>query len=1104
MLKRIIAIAIWIFPLMMDAQKTGVGTNQPQARFHIAVPQTWTDSIFMIHRDTSTVIFVVTSSGRVGILQGKPLYQLDVGGNLGSSSLAGFSKRLIIVRPDGTLDTLIASGDSTQVLLGNMTWGPYPGGTNQDTLWADAGQYIYPIVAWQDTIVITDSGWLGIQTTNPGAPLHIDTGLWWFTNTNQCILIGYGTGKNLITGSRNVIIGDSAGFYVQTASENVFVGSNAGKNVNTGTVNTVLGASAMRTAEGNYVIAIGCKALGGTNGGVLFATTAIGNKAGYNCSSCNQSILIGGDAGYSLETGNGNIAIGTSALKSHTSVSGAVAIGVGALESQRSGLFISPQVAIGTGALNQDTSGTGNTVIGGFAMTNAHNSILTTAVGFGSGREISNPQYSTFVGTEAGGRVAPNLQAKHITAVGFRALYGGDHAYSTAVGSNAGENLVSAERVTLIGSMSATQVDSLSSSVVAGSYAAHSANASFYENLIAIGDSSMFRGTGDNIAIGKNTLMKISKPRNIAIGYGAMQDATSATKSIAIGKDVMSKIQFGENNVAVGLSVLKNVQYAKENTFVGHQAGWKIDSAEGNIAIGAQTLQEPSTFVKYNIAIGSRAMEKPSSPDSLHRNIAIGFKALGATTGIPRWNIAIGAYAMEQARKHHNIALGAYALRNCKWCTYNIGLGYMTLATDTTSSYNIAIGYNAMGGGQPADSNIAVGYGAMSKAYGKNNIGIGYLAMAGTPIRGNNNISMGAMSMAFTGGDITGNNNIAIGVKSLASVTSGSNNIAVGYKSLASLTTGSENIAFGATALYSMKTGTGNIAIGAGALYNDTVGSNNIAIGFGAMHKASAMGNSNIALGSPSMLDGGTGIGNVFMGILSPDTGIQINGVYNVGIGYKTYTAIRGTGSFFGSYNTAVGSESGPAGHFDNTAALGYQAQPIASNRIHIGNNQTISIGVPVAWSTYSDKRWKTNVKDDVPGLDFILRLRPVTYKKNPILQEQIMYSRNNMDSSMFRSMAIFDTLRFSGFIAQEVDSIARLIGYDFSGVRAPDDIGGDGIAYSISYADFVVPLVKAIQEQQQLIEQRKQLIAENEKLLKELRALDRYLEEELKKLQGQ
>jgi len=52
--------------------------------------------------------------------------------------------------------------------------------------------------------------------------------------------------------------------------------------------------------------------------------------------------------------------------------------------------------------------------------------------------------------------------------------------------------------------------------------------------------------------------------------------------------------------------------------------------------------------------------------------------------------------------------------------------------------------------------------------------------------------------------------------------------------------------------------------------------------------------------------------------------------------------------------------------------------------------------------------------------------------------------------------------IRRTGFIAQEVEQAAKDAGYDFSGYAAPKNQWG---LYTISYEQFVVPLVKAVQE---------------------------------------
>jgi hypothetical protein len=71
------------------------------------------------------------------------------------------------------------------------------------------------------------------------------------------------------------------------------------------------------------------------------------------------------------------------------------------------------------------------------------------------------------------------------------------------------------------------------------------------------------------------------------------------------------------------------------------------------------------------------------------------------------------------------------------------------------------------------------------------------------------------------------------------------------------------------------------------------------------------------------------------------------------------------------------------------------------------------------------------------------------------------------------------EAMIWTGFIAQEVEAAAKEAGFDFSGVDNP--ARADGI-YGLRYAEFVVPLVKAVQEQQQIINDLQKRIAELEK----------------------
>jgi len=68
------------------------------------------------------------------------------------------------------------------------------------------------------------------------------------------------------------------------------------------------------------------------------------------------------------------------------------------------------------------------------------------------------------------------------------------------------------------------------------------------------------------------------------------------------------------------------------------------------------------------------------------------------------------------------------------------------------------------------------------------------------------------------------------------------------------------------------------------------------------------------------------------------------------------------------------------------------------------------------------------------------------------------------------------EKIKMTGFLAQDVEAAAKSIGYDFSGVDVPKNSTD---LYGLKYGDFVVPLVKAVQEQQLLITNQQKLIDE-------------------------
>ena len=72
--------------------------------------------------------------------------------------------------------------------------------------------------------------------------------------------------------------------------------------------------------------------------------------------------------------------------------------------------------------------------------------------------------------------------------------------------------------------------------------------------------------------------------------------------------------------------------------------------------------------------------------------------------------------------------------------------------------------------------------------------------------------------------------------------------------------------------------------------------------------------------------------------------------------------------------------------------------------------------------------------------------------------------------------MAKEKPIRQTGFVAQEVDALVKKSGYVFSGVEVRKN---DKDTYTIRYAEFVVPLVKAVQELSAKIEEQQIQIGE-------------------------
>ncbi len=535
---------------------------------------------------------------------------------------------------------------------------------------------------------------------------------------------------------------------------------------------------------------------------------------------------------------------------------------------------------------------------------------------------------------------------------------------------------------------------------------------------------------GYNSAFGYSSLSSNTTGiANAAFGFGSINSNTTGTNNAGFGAGSLVSNMTGYSNVAIGTAALNKSSDRHDLVAVG-------DSALFNNGVGAS-----SYYANWNTAVGSKALYSNTTGFS---NTAAGFQALYKTeTG------------------HGNTATGFQALYSDSTGIDNAANGYKALYSNTTGSYNTAMGSYALNSNTTGYSNIAIGYGALySNQTAKNLVAIGDSALY-------NNTNTGYV-------------NTAIGSKALYSNTSGTQNTAVGFNALYSNTVETDNTAVGYQALYSNGTGGyGNTAIGSKSLLHNTEGAYNTTVGVFSL-ALNTTGDCNVSIGYSSMRFNTTGEENTATGYeaLYHNISGKKNTAYGIGTLFNNDT---------GSYNTALGYNAFIQNNHTNSTALGANTSITASNQVRIGDNNVTSIGGYANWTNLSDKRFKRDVRYDVPGLDFILKLKPVTYhldldKLNNFLN--IPDSVSKAGDFKIESMKKKEAMVQTGFLAQDVEKAAEAVGYDFSGVDKPKN---EHDFYGLRYAEFVVPLVKAVQEQQRMITELQNRIKQQDRTIQKM-----------------
>lgn len=486
---------------------------------------------------------------------------------------------------------------------------------------------------------------------------------------------------------------------------------------------------------------------------------------------------------------------------------------------------------------------------------------------------------------------------------------------------------------------------------------------------------------------------------------------------------------------------------------LGGASGWlttgNTDIVDGTNYFGTAALTNVDVaFRRNNLAAGKIGATSTS--------FGVGALSAGAATN----STAFGTNALTANTAADNTAVGYNALTANSTGNNNVAVGIRALDANTDGWQNIAIGADALGANVSGSANVAVGYNALLNYVG-----------------GNNTVAMGYEA----GLNNTAANNTLLGHRA-GNAVQGSGIVAIGFEAGAAIR-GNDCIAIGNGAFDGNNSSASqfSIAIGSQAMGNSTgVAAHNVAIGQQALLGTTA--SNNVAIGTQACAQVGAGIDNVAVGYNAMAQG---NSSQNVAIGRDALFASPGNGNTAvgheagrttpGNSNTFIGYQANGTGATTNAISIGYQANSIADNQVTLGNGAITTLRCGTATITaISDRRDKANIKKLSEGIDFIKKLKPVSFTWN---------TRDKLKVG----------IKASGFIAQDLLDLQKhsSIGENLDLV---DDENPD--RYEARYGNLLPVMISGMQEQQAIIEQLLKANAELEKtnknILKRLEKLEK------------
>ena len=522
----------------------------------------------------------------------------------------------------------------------------------------------------------------------------------------------------------------------------------------------------------------------------------------------------------------------------------------------------------------------------------------------------------------------------------------------------------------------------------------------------------------------------------VVIGEGAMGKTEKCVSAIAIGDRAQGFSRISRDNIAIGADSLINVQADTEwyeqsrmsgtrNIGIGGNAGRGITSGYANVSIGRNAGQGLGTGYS-NVALGSAALAGTApigltgdievfwtSPTS--RTVAIGESALQMYQGRDA-QTAVGGGAAKNAKTAEKVTvLGAAALENLERTRAPNGGDVLWNGTESGSyiqnGHNITLNFGNIRGAQ-------VGYW----------VGIRLTSGDAATVQGD------VVPVEVTAA--AGNSLTIRSPKELNA--SGNAELKYVYSTSSSAAKNEELTVIGTNALKNAVSGAYTTVVGADAMVSSDNPQKTVAIG------ASALRN-------------GTHLSSVAVGYWCGPT---ISSEQSVFIGDSAgYRNVQGTVL---------------SGKITNSIAIGYGARLNGNNEIQIGSTgQTLY--APTAVNIRSDGRDKADVKPLKNGLQFVMKLKPVTgyYDRRDAYVDELFadlpeeeravkvreWWKNPTKDGRHKE----DRLQH-WFIAQDIAALEDEYG------RLPM-VNEKNDTYTIEYETFIPVLTKAIQEMAAKIE---------------------------------